>query len=101
MRVRRFGLTASLVVGLVVALAAPARAQGLGNPRTPSAAPPPAQGLGNPRTPSAAPPPAPSDVSPPQLVVTTLPVVKKNEGAAYPKQALDEGFREAAEVALH
>lgn len=30
----------------------------------------------------------------------TLPVVKKDEGAAYPKQALDDGFRAPAEVAL-
>jgi TonB family protein len=30
----------------------------------------------------------------------TLPVVQKNEGVAYPKQALDEGFRSPAEVAL-
>lgn len=30
----------------------------------------------------------------------TLPVVQKNEGVAYPKQALDEGFRSPAQVAL-
>jgi TonB family protein len=30
----------------------------------------------------------------------TLPVVKRNDGAAYPRQALDDGFRAAAEVAL-
>ena len=35
--------------------------------------------------------------SPPDV---TLPVVKKNDGAAYPRQALDEGFRAPAEVAL-
>ena len=35
--------------------------------------------------------------SPPNV---TLPVVQKDEGAAYPKQALDEGFRSPAAVAL-
>jgi TonB family protein len=30
----------------------------------------------------------------------TLPVVQKNEGVAYPRQALDEGFRTPAEVTL-
>jgi TonB family protein len=30
----------------------------------------------------------------------TLPVVTRNDGAAYPRQALDDGFRGAAEVAL-
>src|SRR5271165_6411506 len=32
--------------------------------------------------------------------VVTLPVLKKNEGAAYPKLALDEGFREPVDVGL-
>jgi TonB family protein len=32
--------------------------------------------------------------------VVTPPVVTKNEGAAYPKQALDEGFHETVEVPL-
>jgi TonB family protein len=30
----------------------------------------------------------------------TLPVVQKNEGVAYPKRALDEGFRSSAQVTL-
>jgi TonB family protein len=32
--------------------------------------------------------------------VITMPVPKKNEGAAYPKQALDEGYAEPAEVSV-
>jgi TonB family protein len=32
--------------------------------------------------------------------VVVPPVVKKNEGVQYPRQALDEGFREAAQVVL-
>ncbi len=52
------------------------------------AAPPASTGA----SPSATAAASPSDV--------TLPVVKKNEGAVYPRQALDDGFRAAAEVAL-
>ncbi len=37
---------------------------------------------------------------PPAAPVITMPVVKKNEGVTYPKQALDEGFRDPAEVSL-
>jgi TonB family protein len=36
--------------------------------------------------------------SPIPAPVVTMPVAKTNEGAAYPKQALDEGFRENVEV---
>jgi TonB family protein len=32
--------------------------------------------------------------------VVTMPVVKKNEGVTYPKQALDAGFHDAVEVSL-
>ncbi|MBV9947369.1 MAG: TonB family protein, partial [Myxococcales bacterium] len=37
---------------------------------------------------------------PPAKPVVTMPVVKTNEGAVYPPQALAEGFHEPAEVAL-
>jgi TonB family protein len=40
------------------------------------------------------PPPEP----PPPAAVVTAPVVKKNEGAVYPKQALDEGVRDVVDV---
>ena len=44
-------------------------------------------------------PPAPPPAAAPASDVT-LPVVRKNEGVAYPRRALDEGFRGPAEVAL-
>ncbi len=45
--------------------------------------------------PQAAPP-----VAAPQAPVVTMPVVKRNDGAVYPKQALDAGFHDAVEVPL-
>jgi|HubBroStandDraft_2_1064218.scaffolds.fasta_scaffold03786_3 TonB family protein len=55
--------------------------------------------------PAASPPPtptAPDDASqqPPARSDTTLPVLKKDEGAAYPAQALAEGIHDAVEVRL-
>jgi TonB family protein len=44
--------------------------------------------------------PAPTGTAPASPPNVTLPVVKKNDGAAYPKQALDDGFRGPGEVAL-
>ncbi len=42
-----------------------------------------------------------SGVAPaPAAPVVTMPVVKKNDGVTYPRQALDEGFHEPAEVSL-
>jgi TonB family protein len=73
-----------LAQALAIAVAAPAIAQTPApGPLAPSAGRPPADA------------PAPS-VSP----AITMPVVKKNEGVAYPKQAIDEGFRETVEVAV-
>ncbi len=42
---------------------------------------------------------APPTAQPPAPAITP-PVVKKNEGASYPKQALDEGFHEVVQVSL-
>jgi TonB family protein len=73
-----------LFVGLAaLEIAAPARAQ------TSPASPAGSQTL--PATPFAPPAPAP---------VITMPVPKKNEGAAYPAQALAEGFSQPAEVTV-
>jgi TonB family protein len=45
--------------------------------------------------------PSGTAVAPPAAApVVTMPVVKTNEGVTYPKQALDEGFHDAAEVSL-
>jgi len=46
------------------------------------------------------PPDATGGAAPKSAPDVTLPVVKKNDGAAYPRQALDDGFRAPAEVAL-
>jgi TonB family protein len=46
----------------------------------------------------AAPAASSSDIAAPPPPVITKPVVKKNEGAVYPKRALDEGFQDAADV---
>jgi TonB family protein len=44
---------------------------------------------------------APSSFEPPPSAApVTLPVVKRDDGVAYPRQALDDGFRGPAEVAL-
>jgi TonB family protein len=52
-----------------------------------------------PAQPPAGQPPAGQPAQPPApQPVVTAPVVKKNEGAAYPKQALDEGVHETVEV---
>jgi TonB family protein len=76
-----------LAQALAIAVAAPAIAQTPGpGPVLPGA--PPADAPGP--TPSA---PAPA-------AAVTMPVVKKNDGVAYPKQAIDEGFRETVEVAV-
>jgi TonB family protein len=40
------------------------------------------------------------DMAAPPPPVVTLPTVKRNDGAAYPKQALDEGIASLVEVAL-
>ncbi len=50
----------------------------------------------------AQPVPAPggSAVAPAPAPAITMPVVKKNDGVTYPKQALDEGFHDPAEVSL-
>ena len=47
----------------------------------------------------AAPEQAPPTAQPPAPAITP-PVVKKNEGASYPKQALDEGFHQVVQVSL-
>jgi TonB family protein len=44
-------------------------------------------------------PPAPAQ-APDAAPAITAPVVKKNEGASYPKQALDDGVRDAVQVPL-
>jgi TonB family protein len=45
-------------------------------------------------------PPPTSDLRPPAAQHVTMPVPKKNQGAAYPKQAIDEGFYQAVEVSV-
>ncbi len=49
---------------------------------------------------SAEPPDGPHPSASPAPPTISMPVVKKNEGAAYPKQALDEGVRDPVEVPL-
>jgi TonB family protein len=44
--------------------------------------------------------PSLAPTSPPPPAAVTMPVVKKNEGVVYPKQALDEGYFGTAEVEL-
>jgi TonB family protein len=70
MRTPRSNRLVSWVVGLVVLLGA-ARVHAQSSGAAPGAAPQP---------------------------VVTMPVAKKSDGAAYPKQALDEGLRETVEV---
>jgi TonB family protein len=48
------------------------------------------------RTPDAPPPPP----SQPPPAAITLPVVKKNEGAVYPKQAIDDGLHDVVQVTV-
>jgi TonB family protein len=43
---------------------------------------------------------APSDTTAPAAPVVTMPKVKKDEGAVYPKAALDAGIRDPVEVAV-
>src|ERR1035438_8848659 len=76
------------VLVLAGATALPASAQ---TPGPPVPAPIP----GVPLRPEQTPPETPT----PSATIT-MPVVKKNEGVAYPKQAIDEGFREPVEVAV-
>lgn len=45
-------------------------------------------------------PAAPPVDAPPAAPVITMPVVKKNDGVTYPKQALDEGVHDTVEVPL-
>jgi TonB family protein len=45
-------------------------------------------------------PTAPADQNAPTPQAVTPPKLKRNDGAAYPKQALDEGFAETVEVEL-
>jgi TonB family protein len=63
---------------------------------TPAIAQTPAPG---PLVPSAGRPPDDAPAPSPSAAIT-MPVVKKNEGVAYPKQAIDEGFRKTVEVAV-
>jgi TonB family protein len=76
-------------LGLVTAAGAPAAAQ---TPARPTPAP-------SADAPAATAAEAPQNAPGPAASIT-MPVVKKNEGAAYPKQAIDEGFRETVEVAV-
>jgi TonB family protein len=48
----------------------------------------------------AAPPPAGEPPPPPAAPAVTAPVVKKNEGVIYPKQAIDEGMRDTVVVSV-
>jgi TonB family protein len=73
-----------LALDLAWALPSIAHAQMPG--RGPLAPPPPAE-------PPTAEPPSPASA-------VTLPVVKKNEGAEYPKQAIDDGVRDVAHVTV-
>jgi TonB family protein len=79
-------LAVVLVVLVVLAFSGEAHAQGV-----------PAGGAG-----AVVVPPKPDDTAQPQpkAPVIVRPVVKKNEGAAYPKQALDEGVRDKVVVKL-
>jgi TonB family protein len=84
----------SLYVGAAIVasfLPRAALAQPEAAPSPPPVAPPPP-----------ASPPAASDAPTPPLARpdTTLPVLKKDEGAAYPAQALSEGIHDAVEVRL-
>jgi TonB family protein len=47
-----------------------------------------------------APADAPKTEDPPAQPAVTMPVVKKNEGASYPRQALDDGVRDPVDVPL-
>jgi hypothetical protein len=76
MRPRRLGLTASLFVGLATTLSA-----SLSEPAWAQDQAVPSQGA-------------------PSQPALTMPVIKKNEGAVYPKQALDEGIYDTVEVPL-
>ncbi len=71
----------ALAVGLVAGASSPANAQ------VPGRAPP-------------APAPSADEPARPPPAVVVAPVVKKNEGAAYPQQALDEGVLDPVEVPL-
>ncbi len=77
---RRLALPCLFGLGVGLLAPAPARAQPShgGFPAPPGS-----------QTPNDQPPPAPA---------ITPPVVKKNEGVAYPKQAIDEGFTEKLDV---
>jgi TonB family protein len=57
-------------------------------------------GLATPRVARAQPSPLPKGPGDTAAPVITAPVLKKDEGVAYPKSALDAGFREPAEVSL-
>ncbi|MGD0674953.1 MAG: TonB family protein [Polyangiaceae bacterium] len=78
-------LTSWLVLWLVGTTAAPVRAQ----VRAPGVGPPPAEGQHD--STSAAPNTSPT---------ITLPVLEKDKGVVYPRQALDEGIAETVKVGL-
>ncbi len=81
-----------LALGLASALPSTARAQMPGRVDAPPAPAP---------APAVPPAPAPTPTVPPASApAITAPVVKKNDGATYPKQAIDDGVRDVVEVPL-